>query len=120
MSRFLRWGLSVLTMVSVAAVVFVVVAPARADDPAVADCGEPGAATLAVVDCSGVDPVPDLNPKEAIRLLLGHNSWDFTAGTYLHLDEDDLPDGAVVGDLTASSAESQRTSHHMMATHGLG
>jgi hypothetical protein len=28
-------------------------------------------------------------PKEAIRRLLGHHSWDFTAGTYLHLDDDD-------------------------------
>ena len=43
-------------------------------------------------------------PKEAIRRLLGHHSWDFTAGTYLHLDDDDLPDGAVVGDLTATTA----------------
>jgi site-specific recombinase XerD len=42
-------------------------------------------------------------PKEAIRRLLGHHSWEFTAGTYLHLDDDDLPDGAVVGDLTAPS-----------------
>jgi integrase len=41
-------------------------------------------------------------PKEAIRRLLGHHSWEFTAGTYLHLD-DDLPDGSVVGDLTATS-----------------
>jgi integrase len=41
-------------------------------------------------------------PKEAIRRLLGHHSWDFTAGTYIHLDDEDLPDGAVVGDLTAS------------------
>jgi len=41
-------------------------------------------------------------PKEAIRRLLGHHSWDFTAGTYVHLDDDDLPDGAVVGDLLAS------------------
>lgn len=41
-------------------------------------------------------------PKEAIRRLLGHHSWDFTAGTYVHLDDDDLPDGAVVGDLTAA------------------
>ncbi len=40
-------------------------------------------------------------PKEAIRRLLGHHSWDFTAGTYVHLDDDDLPDGAIVGDLTA-------------------
>jgi len=40
-------------------------------------------------------------PKEAIRRMLGHHSWEFTAGTYVHLDDDDLPDGAVVGDLTA-------------------
>ncbi len=43
-------------------------------------------------------------PKEAIRRLLGHHSWDFTAGTYVHIDDNDLPDGAVVGDLTASAA----------------
>jgi len=42
-------------------------------------------------------------PKEAIRRLLGHHSWDFTAGTYLHLEDDDLPDGSVVGDLTATA-----------------
>jgi integrase len=42
--------------------------------------------------------------KEAIRRLLGHHSWDFTAETYLHLDDDDLPDGAVVGDLTAKAS----------------
>ena len=42
-------------------------------------------------------------PKEAIRPLLGHHSWDFTAGTYVHLDDDDLPDRAVVGDLTAGN-----------------
>jgi integrase len=48
-------------------------------------------------------------PKEAIRKLLGHHSWDFTAGTYVHLDDDDLPDGAVVGDLLADgSAEPLR------------
>jgi integrase len=41
-------------------------------------------------------------PKEAIRRLLGHHSWDFTAGTYVHLDDDDLPDGAIVGDLVAA------------------
>lgn len=40
-------------------------------------------------------------PKEAIRRLLGHHSWDFTAGTYLHLHDDDLPDGTVVEDLVA-------------------
>jgi hypothetical protein len=45
-------------------------------------------------------------PKEAIRRLLRHHSWDFTAGTYLHLDDDDLPDGAVVDDLTASATSS--------------
>jgi integrase len=43
--------------------------------------------------------------KEAIRRLLGHHSWDFTAGTYLHLDDDDLPDDAVVGDLVAEAAQ---------------
>jgi integrase len=46
-------------------------------------------------------------PKEAIRKLLGHHSWDFTAGTYLHLEDDDLPDGAIVGDLTASLESGQ-------------
>jgi hypothetical protein len=70
MNGFFRWGLSVLTMVSVAAVVFVVVAPARADDPAAGpDCGEPRAATLAVVDCSGLDPVPDLNPADTQQVM---------------------------------------------------
>jgi len=44
-------------------------------------------------------------PKEGILRLLGHHSWDFTAGTYLHLDDDDLPDGSVVDDLTASAVE---------------
>lgn len=44
-------------------------------------------------------------PKEAIRRMLGHHSWDFTAGTYLHLDDDDLPDGALLGDLVGSDAE---------------
>jgi integrase len=42
-------------------------------------------------------------PKEAIRRLLGHHSWEFTAGAYVHLDDDDLPDGAIVGDLVASA-----------------
>jgi hypothetical protein len=45
-------------------------------------------------------------PKEAIRRMLGHHSWEFTAGTYVHLDDDDLPDGAVVGDLVAQSGHS--------------
>ena len=30
--------------------------------------------------------------KEAIRKMLGHHSWDFTASTYLHLNDDDLPE----------------------------
>src|SRR4051794_11984488 len=40
-------------------------------------------------------------PTGRSRRLLGHHSWDFTAGTYVHLDDDDLPDGAIVGDLIA-------------------
>jgi hypothetical protein len=44
-------------------------------------------------------------PKEAIRRMLGHHSWEFTAGTYVHLDDDDLPDGAIVGDLRASATD---------------
>jgi hypothetical protein len=41
-------------------------------------------------------------PKEAIRRLLGHHSWEFTASTIVHLDDDDdLPDGSIVGDLAA-------------------
>jgi integrase len=47
-------------------------------------------------------------PKEAIRRLLGHHSWDFTAGTYVHLDDEDLPDGAVMGDLTHQSGAAER------------
>jgi hypothetical protein len=38
------------------------------------------------------------------RRLLGHHSWEFTAGTYLHLNDDDLPDGAIVGDLVGGGA----------------
>lgn len=47
-------------------------------------------------------------PKEAIRKLLGHRSWDFTAGKYVHLDVDDLPDGAIVGGLVASAVQPVR------------
>ncbi len=36
--------------------------------------------------------------------MLGHHSWDFTASTYVHLGDDDLPDGAVLGDLVGSVA----------------
>jgi integrase len=42
--------------------------------------------------------------KEAIRRQLGHHSWDFTASTYVHLNDDDLPDGNVVGDLVGTAA----------------
>jgi integrase len=38
-------------------------------------------------------------PREQIRRLLGHHSWEFTAGTYLHLNDDDLPNGDVLADL---------------------
>jgi hypothetical protein len=38
-------------------------------------------------------------PKESIRKMLGHHSWEFTAGTYVHLNDDDLPDGDVLADL---------------------
>jgi hypothetical protein len=44
--------------------------------------------------------------KEAIRKMLGHHSWDFTASTYLHLDDDDLPDTGfmdAVDDLSRSA-----------------
>lgn len=27
-----------------------------------------------------------------VRVMLGHHSWDFTASTYLHLNDDDLPE----------------------------
>ena len=30
--------------------------------------------------------------KEAIGKMLGHHSWHFTASTYLHLNDDDLPE----------------------------
>jgi integrase len=49
--------------------------------------------------------------KEAIRRLLGHHSWDFTAGTYVHLHDDDLPDGAIVGDLIAGGQQGGNTTH---------
>jgi integrase/recombinase XerD len=56
-------------------------------------------------------------PKEAIRRLLGHHSWEFTAGTYLHLDDDDLPDGAIVADLTASGADHAHVVHRPTRDH---
>jgi len=37
--------------------------------------------------------------KEKIRKSLGHHSWEFTASTYIHLGDDDLPDGAMLADL---------------------
>ena len=33
--------------------------------------------------------------------MLGHHSWEFTASTYLHLDDDDLPAGSLLEDLVA-------------------
>ena len=39
--------------------------------------------------------------KEAIRRMLGHHSWEFTSEVYVH--DDEIPDGAVLGDLTAST-----------------
>lgn len=48
-------------------------------------------------------------PKEAIRQLLGHHSWEFTATTYLHLTHDDLPDGTIVNDLTATNTQPAAT-----------
>jgi len=46
--------------------------------------------------------------KEAIRKMLGHHSWEFTSSTYLHLDDDDLPDGMVLGDLVANGVLTPR------------
>ena len=40
--------------------------------------------------------------REQIRRVLGHASWDFTASTYVHLGEHDIPDGSILGDLVAS------------------
>jgi integrase len=45
-------------------------------------------------------------PREAIRRMLGHHSWDFTAGTYVHLDDNDLPDGSLLADLVAVAIDS--------------
>jgi integrase len=59
-------------------------------------------------------------PKEAIRRFLGHHSWDFTAGTYLHLEDDDLPDGAVVGDLTALALQAEARALGAPAAGALG
>jgi integrase len=40
-------------------------------------------------------------PKEQIRRVLGHHSWELTASVYVH--DDEIPDGAVLGDITAAS-----------------
>ena len=40
--------------------------------------------------------------REQIRRVLGHASWDFTASTYVHLGENDIPDGSILGDLAVS------------------
>ena len=39
--------------------------------------------------------------KEAIRKMLGDHSWDFTASTYLHLNDDDLPETAFMDAVVA-------------------
>jgi len=44
-------------------------------------------------------------PKEAIRKALGHHTWEFTSSTYVHLGDDDLPGGGIVGDLTAAGVD---------------
>ena len=49
-------------------------------------------------------------PKEQIRKLLGHHSWEFTAGTYVHLNDDDLPDGDVLADLLERDASADDAS----------
>lgn len=38
---------------------------------------------------------------EKIRRTLGHHSWQFTATTYVHLDDDDVVAGDVLADLVA-------------------
>ncbi|MDP9227390.1 MAG: hypothetical protein M3P18_26795, partial [Actinomycetota bacterium] len=39
-------------------------------------------------------------PRETIRKMVGQHSREFTADTYVHLnDNDDSPDGAIVSDL---------------------
>ncbi len=47
--------------------------------------------------------------REQIRRVLGHHSWDFTASTYVHLGEDDIPDGSVLGDLVGNERASELT-----------
>lgn len=44
-------------------------------------------------------------PKEAIRKMLGHHSWDFTASTYLHLNDDDLPETSFLDTLDEESRQ---------------
>ena len=43
--------------------------------------------------------------REQIRHVLGHQSWDFTATTYVHLGEHDIPDGSIMSDLVAAPPE---------------
>jgi integrase len=40
--------------------------------------------------------------KEQIRRVLGHHSWEFSERVYVH--DDEIPDGAVLGDLSATEA----------------
>ncbi|HXH87341.1 MAG TPA: site-specific integrase [Gaiellaceae bacterium] len=46
--------------------------------------------------------------QEQIRKSLGHHSWSFTASTYIHLSDDDLPGGAMLADLVASDEGNTR------------
>ena len=59
--------------------------------------------------------------REQIRRVLGHHSWDFTAFTYVHLGEHDIPDGSILGDLTVPSATEsvrERRSHEASIARG--
>lgn len=46
-----------------------------------------------------------LNAKQ-VQAWLGHHSAAFTLSTYVHLLDDDLPDGAILGDLVACGSGS--------------
>jgi integrase len=48
--------------------------------------------------------------EEQIRRVLGHHSWEFTSATYVHLGDDDVPDGSILGDLVSSAEGKVRAS----------
>ena len=52
--------------------------------------------------------------REQIRRLLGHHSWDFTAFTYIHVGEHDIPDGSVLGDLIATPTSHDLTTSELV------